>query len=158
MAAQGHVVLYTNPRGSTSYGDELGNMIHHAYPGDDFFGLNSGVDAVVAQGYVDTDNLFVTGGSGGGVLTCWMVDRTTRFRAAISLYPAINWTSWTLTSDIPITGAKYWFPGPPVDHQEQYTARSVLSYVNKVTTPTMLMVGEEDWPARRLKRSSFTQP
>jgi dipeptidyl aminopeptidase/acylaminoacyl peptidase len=145
MAAQGYVVLYTNPRGSTSYGAEFGNLIHHAYPGDDFFDLDSGVDAVIAKGYIDTANLFVTGGSGGGVLTCWMVDRTTRFQAAVSLYPVINWTSWTLTSDIPITGAKYWFPGPPVEHQEQYTTRSVLSYVNRVKTPTMLMVGEEDW-------------
>jgi len=145
MAAQGYVVLYTNPRGSTSYGLEFGNLIHHAYPGDDFFDLNSGVDAVIAKGYVDPSNLFVTGGSGGGVLTCWMIDRTTRFRAAVSLYPVINWTSWTLTSDIPITGAKYWFPGPPVSHPEQYAARSVLSYVDKVKTPTMLMVGEEDW-------------
>ena len=144
-AAQGYVVLYTNPRGSTSYGAEFGNLIHHAYPGDDFFDLNSGVDAVIAKGYIDPDSLYVTGGSGGGVLTCWMVDRTTRFKAAASLYPVINWTSWTLTSDIPITGAKYWFPGPPADYPEQYAARSVLTYVNKVKTPTMLMVGEEDW-------------
>jgi acylaminoacyl-peptidase len=145
MAAQGYVVLYTNPRGSTSYGVEFGNLIHHAYPGDDFFDLNSGVDAMLAKGYIDPDNLFVTGGSGGGVLTCWMVDRTPRFRAAVSLYPVINWTSWTLTTDIPIIGAKYWFPGNPEDYGDQYAKRSVLSYVNKVKTPTMLMVGEEDW-------------
>jgi dipeptidyl aminopeptidase/acylaminoacyl peptidase len=145
MAAKGYVVLYTNPRGSTSYGGEFGNLIHHSYPGDDFYDLNTGVDAVIAKGYVDTDNLFVTGGSGGGVLTCWMVDRSTRFRAAVSLYPVINWTSWTLTSDVPIIGAKYWFPGNPENHSEQYMKRSVLSYVNKVKTPTMLMVGEEDW-------------
>jgi dipeptidyl aminopeptidase/acylaminoacyl peptidase len=155
MAAEGYVVLYTNPRGSTSYGVEFGNLIHHAYPGDDFFDLNSGVDAVVAKGYIDPDNLFVTGGSGGGVLTCWMVDRTTRFRAAVSLYPVINWTSWTLTSDIPIIGAKYWFPGPPGDYEDQYAARSVLTYVNKVKTPTMLMVGEEDWRCPATEAEQF---
>ena len=71
--------------------------------------------------------------------------RTPRFRAAVSLYPVINWTSWTLTSDIPITGSKYWFPGNPEEFGDQYTKRSVLTYVNKVKTPTMLMVGEEDW-------------
>ena len=145
MASDGYVVLYTNPRGSTSYGAEFGNLIHHSYPGDDFYDLNSGVDAVIAKGYIDPDNLFVTGGSGGGVLTCWMVDRTTRFRAAVSLYPVINWTSWTLTADIPIIGSKYWFPGPPGDYEDQYDKRSVLSYVNKVKTPTLLMVGEEDY-------------
>ena len=100
-AAMGYVVLYVNPRGSTSYGEEFANLIHHAYPGDDFYDLNSGVDATIAKGSIDTDNLFVTGGSGGGVLTCWMVDRTERFRAAASLYPVINGYRWVLTSDLP---------------------------------------------------------
>ena len=144
-AARGYVVLYVNPRGSTSYGEEFANLIHHAYPGDDFFDLNSGVDAVIAKGYVDPDNLFVTGGSGGGVLTCWMIDRTTRFRAAASLYPVINWYSWVLTSDLPSFGTLYWFSGPPWEKSEEYVKRSVLSYVDKVTTPTMLATGEDDF-------------
>jgi dipeptidyl aminopeptidase/acylaminoacyl peptidase len=144
-AAMGYVVLYVNPRGSTSYGEEFANLIHHAYPGDDFHDLNSGVDAVLGRGYVDPDNLFVTGGSGGGVLTCWMVDRTTRFRAAASLYPVINWYSWVLTSDLPSFGTLYWFPGMPWDDSEQYMKRSVISYVKNVKTPTMLMTGEEDY-------------
>ena len=144
-AAKGFVVLYVNPRGSTSYGEEFANLIHHAYPGDDFFDLNSGVDAVIAKGYVDPDNLFVTGGSGGGVLTCWMIDRTTRFRAAASLYPVINWYSWALTSDLPSFGTLYWFSGPPWEKSDEYVKRSVLSYVDKVTTPTMLATGEDDF-------------
>jgi poly(3-hydroxybutyrate) depolymerase len=78
MAARGYVVLYTNPRGSTSYGQEFGNLIYHAYPGDDFYDLNSGVDAVLAKGYVDPEQLYVTGGSGGGVLTCWVIGHTPR--------------------------------------------------------------------------------
>ena len=144
-AAHGYVVLYVNPRGSTSYGEEFGNLIHHAYPGDDFFDLNSGVDAVVAKGYVDPSNLFVTGGSGGGVLTCWMIGRTDRFRAAASLYPVIDWYSFALTSDIPIVVVKYWFPGMPWDYPEQYEKRSVISLVKNVKTPTMLMTGEADY-------------
>jgi acylaminoacyl-peptidase len=144
-AAKGYVVVYINPRGSTSYGEEFANLIHHAYPGDDFYDLNSGVDAVIAKGYVDVDNLFVTGGSGGGVLTCWMIDRTTRFRAAASLYPVINWYSWVLTSDLPSFGTLYWFEGPPWEKADQYVKRSVLSYVDKVTTPTLLATGEEDF-------------
>jgi acylaminoacyl-peptidase len=145
LAAHGYVVLFTNPRGSTSYGEEFGNLIHHAYPGDDFFDLNSSVDAAVATGYVDPDNLFVTGGSGGGVLTCWMIGRTTRFKAAASLYPVIDWYSFALTSDIPIIVVKYWFPGMPWEIPEQYSRRSVISLVNKVKTPTMLMTGEADY-------------
>ena len=144
-AAMGYVVLYVNPRGSTSYGEEFANLIHHAYPGDDFYDLNSGVDAVVGRGYIDPHELFVTGGSGGGVLTCWMIDRTTRFRAAVSLYPVINWYSWVLTSDLPSFGSLYWFPGPPWEKPEDYTKRSVLSYVDKVTTPTLLATGEDDF-------------
>jgi acylaminoacyl-peptidase len=144
-AAMGYVVLYVNPRGSTSYGEEFGNLIHHAYPGDDFHDLDAGVDAVVARGYVDAENVFVTGGSGGGVLTCWMIGKSSRFRAAASAYPVINWTSWVLTADIAAFGVKYWFPGPPWEHPEHYARRSLLSVVGNVATPTMVITGEEDW-------------
>lgn len=145
MAAKDYVVLYTNPRGSTSYGGEFGNLIHHAYPGDDFYDLNSGVDAVIAKGYIDTNRLYVTGGSGGGVLTCWMIGRSTRFRAAVTVYPVINWYSFVLTSDIGNWTSKYWFPGLPWDHVEHYEKRSLLSVVKNVKTPTMVLTGEEDW-------------
>jgi len=145
MAAQGYVVLYTNPRGSTSYGGEFGNLIHHSYPGDDFYDLNSGVDAALAKGYIDPESLFVTGGSGGGVLTCWMVGRSDRFRAAASAYPVINWYSFVLTADISSFVIKYWFPGLPWDHLEHYMTRSLLSVVKNVKTPTMVITGEEDY-------------
>jgi dipeptidyl aminopeptidase/acylaminoacyl peptidase len=145
MATSGYVVLYTNPRGSTSYGEEFGNLIHHAYPGDDFYDLNSGVDAIIANGYIDEDNIYVTGGSGGGVLTCWMIGNTDRFRAAVTIYPVINWYSWVLTADISSLGIRYWFPGMPWDHVEHYEKRNLLSVVKNVKTPTMVMCGEEDW-------------
>ena len=145
MAAQGYVVLYTNPRGSTSYGEEFGNLIHHAYPGDDFYDLMSGVDAVIDRGYADPDELNVVGGSGGGVLTAWLVGRTDRFRAAVSWYPVINWYSFVLTADMSASGVKYWFPGLPWDHVEHYESRSLLSVVENVTTPTRIVTGEEDW-------------
>jgi len=145
MAGRDFVVLYTNPRGSTSYGEEFGNLIHHAYPGDDFFDLNSGVDAVIEKGYVDPEELYVTGGSGGGVLTCWMIGRTDRFRAAATVYPVINWYSFVLTSDIGNFVTRYWFPGMPWDFVEHYESRSLLSRVKNVKTPTMVMTGEEDF-------------
>lgn len=145
MAASGYVVLYTNPRGSTSYGGEFGNLIHHAYPGDDFYDLNSGVDAVVAKGYVDSEQLYVTGGSGGGVLTCWMIGRTPRFRAAVTVYPVINWYSFVLTSDIGNWTYNHWFPGFPWDNVEHYEKRSLLSVVKNVKSPTMVLTGEADY-------------
>jgi dipeptidyl aminopeptidase/acylaminoacyl peptidase len=144
FASRGYVVLYTNPRGSTSYGEEFSNLIHHAYPGDDFDDLNSGVDAVIAKNFIDTDNLYVTGGSGGGVLTCWTIEHTTRFRAAAALYPVINWYSFALTSDIPFI-TKYWFPGNPWDNTDEYMKRSLTNLVAQVKTPTLVMTGEADY-------------
>jgi dipeptidyl aminopeptidase/acylaminoacyl peptidase len=143
-AARGYVVVYVNPRGSTSYGEEFGNLIHHAYPGQDYDDLMSAVDAVIARGYIDSERLYVTGGSGGGVLTAWIVGRTDRFRAAVSVKPVINWTSFALTSDNPNFFYKYWFSGFPWEQPEEYWKRSPLSQVGNVTTPTMLMTGEED--------------
>jgi acylaminoacyl-peptidase len=144
-AAAGNVVLYTNPRGSTSYGEEFGNLIHHAYPGNDYDDLMSGVDAVIERGYVDEDRLFVTGGSGGGVLTAWIVGNTDRFAAAAVQKPVINWASFVLHSDgIPFF-AKYWFGELPWENIEHYWSRSPLSLVGNVTTPTMLVTGEVDY-------------
>lgn len=143
-AAAGYVVFYANPRGSTSYGQEFGNLIHHAYPGHDYHDLMSGVDAVLSRGYVDRENLFVTGGSGGGVLTAWIVGQTNRFRAAVSAKPVINWYSFNLTADAYPFFNRYWFPGPPWEHAEHYLKRSPLSLVGNVSTPTMLITGEVD--------------
>ncbi len=145
FAAAGYVVLYSNPRGSTSYGEEFGNLIHHAYPGNDYDDLMSAVDAAIARGYVDPENLFVTGGSGGGVLTAWIVGKTDRFRAAVSAKPVINWHSFVLTSDLPSIFARYWFPAPPWERPEEYLRRSPLSLVGNVKTPTMLLTGEADY-------------
>ncbi|HUQ12404.1 MAG TPA: S9 family peptidase [Steroidobacteraceae bacterium] len=144
-AAAGYVVLYTNPRGSTSYGEEFGNLIHHAYPGNDYDDLMSGVDAVIAQGNVDPDNLFVTGGSGGGVLTAWIVGKTDRFRAAVVAKPVINWSSFVLTADASNFFYKYWFGAQPWEKPEEYWKRSPLSLVGNVKTPTMLITGEADY-------------
>ena len=144
-AAAGYVVLYTNPRGSTSYGEEFGNLIHHNYPSQDYDDLMSGVDAAIAKGYVDPEQLFVTGGSGGGVLSAWIVGHTDRFRAAVVQKPVINWYSFVLHADGPGFFARYWFPGYPWEQLEQYMKRSPISYVGNVTTPTMLITGEQDY-------------
>jgi acylaminoacyl-peptidase len=144
FAAAGYVVLYTNPRGSTSYGEEFGNLIHHDYPNHDYDDLMSGVDAVIGKGFIDQSRLFVTGGSGGGVLTAWIVGHTDRFRAAVVAKPVINWYSFVLTSD-GSSYADYWFPGKPWEELDHYMKRSPISYVGNVTTPTMILTGEEDY-------------
>jgi acylaminoacyl-peptidase len=144
-AAAGYLVLYANPRGSTSYGEDFANSIHLAYPGYDYDDLMSGVDAVIAQGHVDTRNLFVTGGSGGGLLTAWIVGMTDRFRAAVVAKPVINWTSFVLTADLTPYFHRYWFKAFPWEDQADYWRRSPLSLVGNVKTPTMLLTGEADY-------------
>jgi dipeptidyl aminopeptidase/acylaminoacyl peptidase len=143
-AAAGYVVLYTNPRGSTSYGEEFANLIHHDYPDHDYDDLMSAVDAAVARGFIDPQNLFVTGGSGGGVLTAWIVGRTDRFRAAVTQKPVINWISFALTTDMYTYAPKYWFAKAPWEDEAAYWKRSPLSLVGSVKTPTMVVVGEQD--------------
>jgi len=144
-AAAGYVVLYCNPRGSTGYGQEFGNSIHHDYPNHDYDDLMSGVDAVISKGYIDTNNLFVTGGSGGGVLTAWIIGKTNRFKAAVVAKPVINWYSFVLNADIPAFFAKYWFGKMPWEDVEYYHKRSPISLVGNVKTPTMLLTGEQDF-------------
>ena len=144
-AAAGYVVLYSNPRGSASYGKAFGNLIHHAYPNHDYDDLMSGVDTLISEGYIDTDNLFVTGGSGGGLLTAWIVGKTDRFKAAVVAEPVINWTSFVLYADNPALFSKYWFGKKPWEDPQNYFERSPLSYVKNMTTPTMLLTGEEDY-------------
>ncbi|MDH5433760.1 MAG: S9 family peptidase [Gammaproteobacteria bacterium] len=144
-AAAGYLVLYTNPRGSTSYGEKFANEIHHAYPGYDYDDLISMVDAVVAKGYVNEKQLFVTGGSGGGVLTSWIVGKTDRFAAAVVAKPVINWTSFVLTADMYPYFTRYWFEKMPWEDVEGYWKRSPLSLVGNVKTPTMLLTGEADY-------------
>lgn len=143
-AAAGYVVVYANPRGSTSYGEAFANKIHHDYPSKDYDDLSSVVDDAVAHGPVDAANLFVTGGSGGGLLTAWIVGKTDRFKAAVAHKPVINWTSQVLTVDSYGFMAKYWFGKMPWEDPAYYWRRSPLSLVGNVRTPTMLMVGEED--------------
>ncbi len=141
-AANGYVVLYTNPRGSSGYGSEFGNAIKNAYPGKDFDDLMNGVDFVLGKGFVDERNLFVYGCSGGGVLTSWVVGHTDRFAAASANCPVTNWLSFVGTTDGPTWYRNFakMFWEDPSEHLE----RSPIMYVGNVNTPTMLMTGVKD--------------
>ena len=155
FASKGYVVLYTNPRGSTSYGKEFANLIHHNYPSEDYDDLISGVDFVIEKGYIDEANLFVTGGSGGGVLTSWIVGKTDRFTAAVVAKPVINWYSFVLYADNIGYFYKYWFKDFPWDNPESYLERSPISYVGNVKTPTMVLTGEKDYRTPMAESEQF---
>lgn len=144
-AAAGYVVLFANPRGSTGYGEDFANQIDKAYPGRDYDDLMSAVDAAIATGFVDPKGLFVTGGSGGGALTAWIVGKTGRFKAAAAQKPVIDWASFALTSDLPALYSPYWFAKKPWEDPQGYWARSPLSLVGNVRTPTLVVVGSRDY-------------
>ena len=141
-AAQDQVVLYTNPRGSTGYGYDFANAIQNDYPGNDYDDLMAGVDEVIAKGYIDENKMYVYGGSGGGVLTSWIVGQTDRFAAASVNYPVTNWFSFVGTTDG--SGWYYNFEKFPWEDPTEHIKRSPLMYVGNVKTPTMLMCGEND--------------
>jgi dipeptidyl aminopeptidase/acylaminoacyl peptidase len=142
FAANGYAVLYMNPRGSTGYGQDFVNGIQYSYPGKDYDDLMAGVDGAIAKGFIDERNLFVCGGSGGGVLTAWIVGHTNRFTAAVSMRPVINWHSFVGNTD----GSSWYnqFQKYPWEDPMEFAVRSPLHYVANVTTPTMVMTGESD--------------
>lgn len=144
MAAKGYVVLYPNPRGSTSYGQQFGNIIQYHYPGDDFKDLMLGVDEVLKRGYIDAKKLGVTGGSGGGLLTNWVIGHTDRFAAAVAQRDIASWADWWYSADFTLYQAS-WFKAPPFRDPKDYEQRSPITYIENVKTPLMLILGEADF-------------
>ena len=143
FAANNYVVLYTNPRGSTGYGGAFADGINHNYPGPDFDDLMSGVDTVVSKGYIDQQRMYVSGCSGGGVLSSWVIGHTNRFAAAAVRCPVIDWLSFAGHTDIPLFTYSF-FEKPFWDDPAPWLKHSSLMYVGNVTTPTLLMTGVLD--------------
>ena len=143
-SASDYVVFYPNPRGSTSYGEEFGNLLYRNYPGEDFQDVMDGVDKLLQLGYIDKNNLFVTGGSAGGIMTAWIIGKTNRFKAAAVIKPVMNWISKTLVADNYFNYANYRYKGQPWENFDEYWKFSPISLVGNIETPTMVMVGTYD--------------
>jgi dipeptidyl aminopeptidase/acylaminoacyl peptidase len=143
MAARGYVVAYPNPRGSTTYGEKFANVIQYKYPGDDYKDLMGSVDELIKRGWVDTARMGVTGGSGGGLLTNWTIGKTQRFKAAVSQRDISNWAAWWYSADFTLFQGN-WFRKPPFEDPEDYRARSPITYVKNIKTPTMFVLGDAD--------------
>ena len=143
-AAGGYIVFYPNPRGSTSYGEEFANLLYHNYPGEDYQDVMDGVDFLINKGLAHEDQLFVTGGSAGGIMSAWMIGKNNRFEAAVVVKPVMNWISKTLVADNYFYYANTRFPGQPWENFEAYWNFSPLSLVGNIETPTMVMVGMDD--------------
>jgi dipeptidyl aminopeptidase/acylaminoacyl peptidase len=144
MAAKGYVVLFTNPRGSTTYGQDFGNIIQYHYPGDDYKDLMAGVDEILKKGYVDPNRLGVTGGSGGGLLTNWTITQTQRFKAAVAQRDIADWYGFWFTADFTLFQPT-WFRKAPWEDPQDFAARSPITHVANVTTPLMLVNGDADY-------------
>lgn len=143
-AAADYIVFYPNPRGSTSYGEEFGNLLYHNYPGDDYQDVMDGVDVLIKRGVIHPDSLYVTGGSAGGIMTAWIIGKNDRFRAAAVVKPVMNWISKTLTADNYYGYAFSRYPGWPWENIDTYMKFSPISLVGNVQTPTLVMVGTAD--------------
>ena len=145
MAAAGYVVFYNNYRGSLSYGEDFALLLQYKYSSkEDFADHMSGIDSLIDLGFIDEENLFIAGGSAGGIATAYAVGLTNRFNAAVAAKPVINWLSKPLTADSMVGQIYHQFPGPPWGHVEHYWKRSPLSLMGNVTTPTMVITGEND--------------
>jgi dipeptidyl aminopeptidase/acylaminoacyl peptidase len=145
MAAKGYVVVYPNPRGSTTYGQNFANIIMNNYPGDDFHDDMDAVDAAIKLGYADPDRLGVTGGSGGGLLTDWVVTQTNRFKAAVAQRDITDWATWWYTADVAGFEQSFWPKSPPFDNVELYRSKSPITFVNNIRTPMMFILGDADY-------------
>ncbi|MCP4325492.1 MAG: S9 family peptidase [Alteromonadales bacterium] len=158
FAAQGYVVFYDNHRGSSSYGERFAMLLKYKYSSkEDFSDHDSGVNAMIDLGFIDDKNLFIAGGSAGGIATAYAIGLTNRFSAAVVVKPVINWLSKVLTADSGLGQIPTQFPGMPWEHVEHYWKRSPMSLVGNVTTPTMLMTGEKDLRTPMAQTEQFYQ-
>lgn len=158
MAAAGYVIVYDNHRGSSGYGERFARLLTFKYASKEDFADHMGaVNWAIEEGFADPANLFVAGGSAGGIATAYAVGLTDRFNAAVAAKPVINWVSKTLTADSYIYQQRHQFPGPPWEHLEHYWERSPLSLVGNVSTPTMLITGEEDYRTPMSETEQFYQ-
>ncbi len=144
MAARGYVVLYTNPRGSSGYGEDFTSSTRGRWGEHDMPDVMGALDAILERGYVDSARVGVTGGSYGGYLTNWIIGHTDRFKAAVTQRCVANFYSFFGTSDIGFTFGQYEFGGTPWSDTEKLLHHSPISYVESMTTPLLIIHNEQD--------------
>lgn len=147
LAANGYVVLYTNPRASLGYGEKFSRQIWEDWGGQCYRDVMAAVDSVLQKGYIDEKKMGVTGGSFGGYMTNWIVGQTDRFAAAVTVAGLSNLTSFYGTTD------EQFFPeaefkGKPWENREVYLKHSPIWYAGRFKTPTMLIHGQFDFRVR----------
>ncbi len=143
LAAAGFAVLYTNPRGSTGYGEEFAHRVHGDWPGA-LADVLAVIDDAVGAGWIDGARLGIAGNSYGGYLACWAAATTERFRAAVAENPVTDLVSMYGTSDIGPTFLPRQFGGAPHEQWERYVAQSPIRHAHRARTPTLFVSGTDD--------------
>jgi dipeptidyl aminopeptidase/acylaminoacyl peptidase len=146
LASSGYAVVYTNPRGSTGFGEEFAAAISGHWGERDYLDLMEAMDHVLdSYGYVDASRLGVAGGSYGGYMTNWIIGHTDRFRAAATMRSISNWYSMWGTSDISYRSHEVTWGKRPWDNLEEVMAKSPITFMGSVKTPTLIIHSEEDY-------------
>ncbi len=155
LAANGYVVLITNPRGSSGYGREFGMALWQKWGIPDFQDVMAGVDYVIQQGWADPDRLGVGGWSYGGILTNYVITKTTRFKAAISGASMGLLVANFGVDHYQLGNEREW--GVPWENRQLWEKLSPYNDIAKVTTPTLFMGGESDWNVPMLNSEQMYQ-
>ncbi len=146
LAAAGFGVMYTNPRGSTGYGEEHAEGVIGDWGGNDYRDLMAAVDFACEQDWVDPERLGVTGGSYGGYMTNWIVSQTDRFAAAVTFRSISNLYTKYGCSDIGFYGNRRGMGGADLwDSEDFIMSRSPIRYAPDVVTPILIVHAEEDY-------------
>jgi dipeptidyl aminopeptidase/acylaminoacyl peptidase len=144
LASNGFVVVYSNPRGSGSYGREFAQMVRCDWGGEDYLDLMAVIDKALQQPYTDPQRTGIWGYSYGGFMTAWTIGQTRRFKAAVCGAPCFDLESMYGTSDISHAWGRYEWGGTPHEASEAFAAHSPSTFAHRATTPTLIMQGEAD--------------
>ncbi len=145
LAAEGYVVVYTNPRGSQGYGQKFTAATRHDWGGKDYEDIMRGLDTAIERfPFIDRSRLGVAGGSYGGYMTNWIIGHTDRFKAAVTMRSISNNLSQWGTSDFSFMKGFWEFPGDPWENVTWYWERSPLAHVTAIRTPLLILHSEQD--------------
>jgi dipeptidyl aminopeptidase/acylaminoacyl peptidase len=144
IAGAGNVVLFVNPRGSTTYGTEFTAQVWRNWGGEDYLDLITALDEACRRPYINGARMGIHGYSYGGFMTSWAVGHTDRFSAAVVGAPVTNLVSMYGQTDIGVNFGEHQWGGRPHERLDWYIEHSPITYAEKVTTPVLLLHGEED--------------
>jgi dipeptidyl aminopeptidase/acylaminoacyl peptidase len=144
LVSHGFLVVFSNPRGSGSYGREFAQMVRCDWGGEDYLDLMAVVDTVLERPYADAKRTGIWGYSYGGFMTAWTIGHTQRFKAAVCGAPCFDLESMYGTSDISHAWGPYQWGGTPHEASEAFAAHSPSTFAHRASTPTLILQGEAD--------------